>query len=121
MPGEFTHDREYDGVDLIPYINGENKGMPHEHLFWRADHIWAIRDNNFKLILSTRDGWAELYDLKNDISESSNLKEEMPELYQELYDKHQKWQQDYLPEKPMWPRIMDKKFVIDGKEYLFPA
>jgi len=26
-----------------------------------------------------------------------------------------------LPEKPMWPRIMDKKFVFYGKEYLFPA
>ena len=26
-----------------------------------------------------------------------------------------------LHKKPLWPRIMDKRFVLDGKEYLFPA
>ena len=119
--GKLPGDRKYDGVDLLPYITGGNKGKPHEHLFWRADHIWAVRDGNFKLILSARDGWAELYDLENDISETYNLKDQMPDLYEKLYDKHKEWQQVNLPEKPMWPRIMDKKFVIDGKEYLFPA
>lgn len=119
--GTLPIDRDYDGVDLIPYITGKNKGRPHEHLFWRADHIWAIRDGDYKLILSTRDGWAELYDLRKDISETFDLKDQMPDLYEKLYQKHHEWQQTNLPEKPMWPRIMDKKFVIDGKEYLFPA
>jgi len=108
-------------VNLLPFILGENKDRPHEHLFWRADHIWAVRDGDYKLILSTRDGWAELYDLSTDKSESYNLKEQMPDLYEKLYLLHQQWQQDNLPEKPMWPRIMDKMFIIDGKEYLFPA
>ena len=102
-------------------VIGENKERPHEHLFWRADHIWAVRDGDYKLILSTRDGWAELYDLSTDKSESYNLKEQMPDLYEKLYLLHQQWQEDNLPEKPMWPRIMDKMFIIDGKEYLFPA
>jgi arylsulfatase A-like enzyme len=119
--GTLPTDREYDGVDLMPFITGKNKERPHQYLFWRADHIWAIRDGDFKLILSTRDGWAELYDLKNDKSEKFNLKEQMPDLYQKLYDLHKKWQDTNLPEKPMWPRIMDKKFVLDGVEYLFPA
>ena len=26
-----------------------------------------------------------------------------------------------LPAKPMWPRIMDHRFMIEGKEYLFPS
>jgi len=119
--GELPTDREYDGVDLMPYLTGENKGIPHDQLFWRADHIWAMRDGDYKFIISTRDGWAELYNLKNDKSETFNLKEEMPDLYDKLYEIHQTWQQNNLPEKPLWPRIMDKKFVIDGKEYLFPA
>lgn len=119
--GTLPSDRTYDGVDLIPFVIGEDKERPHPHLFWRADHIWAIRDGDYKLILSTRDGWAELYDLKKDKSETYNLKEEMPELYQKLYDTHLKWQKSSLPDKPLWPRIMDKKFVLDGKEYLFPA
>lgn len=119
--GTLPSDREYDGVNLVPFVTGEDPERPHQLLFWRADHIWAIRDGDYKLILSTRDGWAELYDLKNDKSETINLKEEMPELYQKLYETHQQWQNNNLPDKPLWPRIMDKKFVLDGKEYLFPA
>jgi hypothetical protein len=45
----------------------------------------------------------------------------MPDLFEKLRATHEKWQKDKLPEKPMWPRIMDKKFVLNGKEYLFPA
>ena len=119
--GTLPQDREYDGVNLLPYVLGENKDRPHQQLFWRADHIWVIRDGDYKLILSTRDGWAKLYDIKKNISESYNLKEQMPELYEQLYNTHIQWQENNLPEKPMWPRIMDKKFVLDGKEYLFPA
>jgi arylsulfatase A-like enzyme len=119
--GTLPTDREYDGVDLMPFINGINTERPHQQMFWRAEHIWAIRDGDYKLILSTRDGWAELYNLKNDKSEKYNLKEQMPDLYKELYETHKKWQDTKLPEKPMWPRIMDKKFVLNGVEYLFPA
>jgi arylsulfatase A-like enzyme len=113
-------DRIYDGVDLLPFILGEQEGNPHEQLFWRADHIWAVRDGAYKLILSTRDGWAELYHVEEDISESIDLADEMPELLEAIRKKHEAWQQE-LPEKYLWPRIMDHKFVIDGKEYLFPA
>lgn len=119
--GQLPTDRKYDGVNLLPYLTGENPARPHEQLFWRCDHIWAMRDGDYKLILSTRDGWAELYDLTKDKSETFNLKEQMPDLFQKLYMLHQTWQQDNLPDKPMWPRIMDHKFVLDGKEYLFPA
>jgi arylsulfatase A-like enzyme len=120
--GTLPEDRPYDGVNLMPYILGENaEAAPHEQLFWRCDHIWAVRDGDYKLILSTRDGWAELYDLKTDKSESINLAEDMPDLLAKLRDMHQQWQSNELPEKPMWPRIMDHRFVIDGQTYLFPA
>lgn len=119
--GVLPTDREYDGVDLIPYVTGQDETKPHEQLFWRADHIWAIRDGKYKLILSTRDGWAELHDLEVDKSEQINLREQMPELYEKLREEHEAWQKEKLRTKPMWPRIMDKKFVLDGQEYLFPA
>ena len=41
-------------------------------------------------------------------------------LLEAIRKKHEEWQKE-LPEKYMWPRIMDHKFVLDGKEYLFPA
>ncbi len=97
--GQLPQDREYDGVNLMPYIKGTNMNRPHPHLFWRADHIWAVRDGDYKLILSTRDGWAELYDLKTDISETYNLREQLPELYEKLYDLHKRWQEENLPDK----------------------
>lgn len=113
-------DRRYDGVDLVPYLNGLMDQRPHERLFWRCDHIWAIREGDYKMILSARDGWAELYNLKLDKYEKFNLKEDMPDLFKTLRDKHLRWQKE-LPDKPLWPRIMDHKFVFDDIEYLFPA
>ena len=118
---EMPSDRTYDGVDLLPYVKGENAERPHPQLFWRADHIWAIRDGDYKLILSARDGWAEVYDLIEDKSEKINLKDHMPELYEKLREEHERWQEEELTTDPMWPRIMDMRFVFDGKEYLFPA
>ncbi len=119
--GEMPNDRSYDGVDLVPYVRGDKSERPHPQLFWRADHIWAIRDGDYKLILSTRDGWAEVYDLIKDKSEKINLKDDMPELYDRLRREHERWQKEELTTDPMWPRIMDMRFVFDGKEYLFPA
>ena len=120
--GQLPGDRPFDGVDLVPYVNGENKDRPHQTLFWRADHIWAMRDGDYKLILSTRDGWAELHNLITDQSEEINLKEQMPDLFEQLKQEHENWQKENLKVKPMWPRIMDKHFVSeDGREYYFPA
>lgn len=118
--GKLPQDRHYDGVDLIPYILGKMDGEPHPQLFWRADHIWAIRDGDYKMILSTKFGWAEMYNLKTDKSEKINLKDDMPELFEAIKKKHEEWQTE-LPEKPMWPRIMDHKFNFYGIDYLFPA
>ncbi len=119
--GKLPQDRPYDGVDLLPYVLGEQSGRPHPSLFWRADHIWTVRNEDYKLIMSTRDGWAELYDLQEDKSETINLQEDMPELYEDLRQLHLDWQNNHLPDKPMWPVLMDHRFVLNGKEYLFPA
>ncbi|MFV0565140.1 MAG: sulfatase-like hydrolase/transferase [Flavobacteriaceae bacterium] len=63
-----------DGVNLIPYITGENKGYPHDYLFWRGfdANKFAVRNSNGDKLLN-QDGEKELYDLNADISEESNL------------------------------------------------
>lgn len=113
-------DRIYDGVDLMPFIRGENGLPPHDILYWRADHVWAIRKGKYKLIMSNRDGWAELYDLEADRSERYNLRSKYPLIVQSMINDHVRWQQE-LPVKPLWPKFMDYRFVIDSTEYLFPA
>jgi arylsulfatase A-like enzyme len=117
---EMPTDRVYDGVNLIPYFSGQNATLPHDKLFWRADHIHAIQKEDYKLIFSTRDNWIELYNLRIDPNEKNNLYLLMPDKVKELKDDLQRWEKT-LPSKPMWPRIMDHRFVIDGKTYLFPS
>jgi arylsulfatase A-like enzyme len=113
-------DRVYDGVDLFPYFSNEMKGEPHDKLYWRDDHIHVIRKGDYKLIYSSRDKWLELYNLKTDRNEKNNLSQEMPDKVKELQDDLQVWEKT-LPVRPMWPRIMDHRFMIDGKQYLFPV
>lgn len=117
---DLPQDRIYDGVNLVPYFTNKDTANPHDKLFWRADHVHAIRKGNYKLIYSTRDNWIELYNIDDDMSEKNNLALVLPLKVKELQNDLQEWEKT-LPAKPLWPRIMDHRFIIDGKEYLFPA
>ena len=112
-------DRVYDGVDLIPYVNGQVTDQPHEVFYWKADHIHAMRKGDYKYILSTRDNWCEIYKISEDKYERYNLYVEVPEVLKEMQKEFDTWQEGL--KSPLWPRIMDHKFEIDGKTYLFPA
>ena len=45
----------------------------------------------------------------------------MPELYEKLHEEHQQSQKDELHKKRAWRRIMETRFEIDGKVYIFAA
>lgn len=80
-----------DGVDILPYITGENKNKPHETLYWNGDGTFsAIRDNDWKLI-TMPDRLPELYNLASDPSEKVNLVQEEPEITKELLRKLFAW------------------------------
>lgn len=113
------NDRVYDGVNLLPYLTGEKEGEPHKAFYWRTDHIQAMREGDYKYILSTRDNWAELYKISEDKYEQYDLNIEQPEILMKMRKDFDKWQEGL--QEPAWPRIMDIRFVIDGKKYLFPA
>jgi arylsulfatase A-like enzyme len=96
-----------DGVNLIPYLQGEKEGRPHEVLCWRmtARNIWAIRMGDWKLV--THNGWHELpaskprlIDLANDPAELHDLSEEEPAKLAELQNAYNAWEAT-LPE-PLW-------------------
>jgi arylsulfatase A-like enzyme len=112
-------DRVYDGVNILPYINGNQAGEPHQAFYWRADHIHGLRLGEWKYIMSTRDNWVELYNMTDDRYEQVDLNKLQPEVLEELKAAFDLWQKDLAP--PLWPRIMDHIFIIDGKEYKFPA
>jgi len=77
-----------DGVDLAPYLTGENSGAPHETLFWRYGPRTALRSGNWKVVRNggrgNEDAPFELYDLAGDISEENDLSAERPEILRRL-------------------------------------
>jgi len=58
---------------------------------WRAVPSGAMRKGDWKLIEDFENGGLELYNLKEDISESNNLAEVMPEKRDELHKDMKQW------------------------------
>ncbi|MCX6896944.1 MAG: hypothetical protein NTZ16_15960 [Verrucomicrobia bacterium] len=76
-------DRKYDGVNLIPFLTGEQAGAPHERLFWRSAKVTGMREGEAKLARPA-ESQDELCDLKSDVGESRNLAAAQPEKAQVL-------------------------------------
>ena len=45
------HDAKLDGVNIVPFVTGEKKGVPHEALFWRWGSQAAVQEMPYKLIM----------------------------------------------------------------------
>ena len=45
--------KDLDGVNLIPYLNGEINGVPHKEIYLRKfdQNRYAVRQGDFKLII----------------------------------------------------------------------
>ena len=80
-----------DGVNLVPYLLGEEQGAPHEHLFWRIfdSESYAVRSGDLKLVNMNVTG-DELYNLVEDIGEKHELGTD--ETLQELADAKNAWE-----------------------------
>lgn len=116
---QLPDDRVYDGVDLMPFINDTEKGFPRESLYWRADYLYVMRNKDFKFLMSKRDNWAELYHISKDKYEHFDLNKTSSDTLKAMLKDYNRWQEGLS--EPMWPRLIDVKFEIDGKTYLFPS
>lgn len=111
-------DPKLDGVNLIPFLNQEENGVPHETLFWRWIAQSAVREGKWKYL---RGGTREyLYDLEADREEKRNLVKKHPEIAKRLSAKLEGWAEQLTPPglttKPMsstWEQYFD--FYLDGK------
>ncbi|GIW90577.1 MAG: N-acetylgalactosamine-6-sulfatase [Pirellulaceae bacterium] len=92
-----------DGVDLTPYLTGQNRERPHQTLYWRFGNQWAIRHGDWKLVVANGgSGQPELYNLAEDIAESQNLAERYPERVTELKRLYDAWKAEQA--EPLAPR-----------------
>ncbi|MCT4644234.1 MAG: sulfatase [Carboxylicivirga sp.] len=68
-----------DGVSLKPLIL-DKKELDQRKLFWQYTHSMAMRHGKWKLVYLKNGAKTELYDLDADIGETTNLKEQHPEV-----------------------------------------
>ena len=108
-----------DGVDLWPYLSGENQAAPHEWLFWRADYAQAVRHGRWKLVRDTWHGTSALFDLEVDPGEKVDLSATQPQRVQELQAAWDQW--NSKNRAPLWPHVMEFRFQAnDGREFWYP-
>jgi uncharacterized sulfatase len=72
-----------DGVSFVPTLLGEPQ-QSHEYLFWSYGDKKAVRKQNWKAVIPGKNKPLELYDLADDIGETTNLAEEHPEVVAEM-------------------------------------
>ena len=96
---EITPKNKLHGVNLIPFLKGEKKHSPHSNLFWRNNFMQnknelrteasAVRSEKFKFIKNKQVD--ALYNLKKEISEQTNLKDQEKEMYDSLKNEYKRW------------------------------
>lgn len=92
-----TSGKPLDGVNLIPFLNGEQKDSPHKALYWRtAFSSWAVRTETAKYLLSPGTSTPELYDMRTDPFESNNIVEKSDKLKVELSQLWNEWNNDNI-------------------------
>jgi arylsulfatase A-like enzyme len=109
---EIKPDWKLEGVNLLPFLNGEKTGAPHDALYWRFGQQMAIRAGDYKLVrydsnADTLTGarnqpvsTAKLYNLAADVGESKDLASAMPEKVKELQAKWDAWNAGNI--QPRW-------------------
>ncbi len=97
---EIKPEMKLDGVNLLPFLKGENSAAPHDVLYWRFGPQMALRKGDWKLVRHRQSDEVELYNLAQDIGESKNLASAQPQLLKELQAAWDKW--NATLEEPRW-------------------
>ena len=81
-----------DGVDLVPFLRGDDSNRPHATMYWRFGEQWAVRHGDWKLVVARGgSGSPELYNLAEDVGERNNLASREPARVLELQKLFDAW------------------------------
>ncbi len=103
--GKPVPEGKLDGVNLLPSILGSTETKPHEVLYWRLGNKTALRMNEWKILRNpgrNSSGEWELYNLQEDIGETTNLATEQPEVFQQLMKRWEALNAEM--KEPFWSR-----------------
>lgn len=99
-----------DGKSIVPLLLQPEKMQDNERpLFWHYPHFsnqlgrpaGSVRMGDFKLVELYETGTLELFNLKEDVSESNNLSEKMQAKTKELYHLLTNWREGVNAQMPM--------------------
>lgn len=98
-------ERSLDGVNLIPFLTGEDDGVPHEaiHLRMFDRGAYAVRSGDDKLLITEAGEPARLYDLRLDIGETRDAAAARPGDLQRLDALRLAWNAQLIP--PIFPGL----------------
>ena len=110
-----------DGVDLQPFLSGEDAGAPHDRLFWRRSVASAMREGNWKLI-KVKGNPILLFNLADDPSETTNLAEAYPDRVVSMSASLDAW--DAQLAEPRWGhakryrenQVLKHRMEVQGRE-----
>jgi len=107
---------ETDGISILSHLTS-GSSLPERSLFWHYPHYHgstgmvpagAIRKGNYKLIewyenslTGDKEGAFELYDIEQDMSETSNLADSLPELVRTLSGELDNWRKEVDAQMPV--------------------
>lgn len=106
--GDARHNAAVDGVSLEPLLKETGK-LSRDAIYWHYPHYnvfpqvpyGAVRQGDFKLIEYDEDGRVELYNLKEDLGETTNLAGGKPELVVKLRGKLASWRKSVGAQMPV--------------------
>ncbi len=108
--GAASSNREIDGVNLLPHLQGHTASPPHGRLFWRTfgGYGAAVREGPLKWVREGENAPGELYDLDKDPGENTNLAASRPLDAQRLGAAWRDWSGRMA--KPLWlDHIFDRE------------
>ena len=119
-------DRKIDGVDLMPYIKGEKIANPHQTLFWRSGNHQAVLHENWKYLISKKEGTKWLFDTNQDPLERKNLINIYPEKTSQIENLlvmfNSEQANPLYPSSTELPVLIDKydgQVIEDADEYIY--
>ena len=104
-------DRKIDGVDLMPYIKGEKLANPHQTLFWRSGNHQAVLHENWKYLISKKEGTKWLFDTDQDPLETNNLININPEKTSQIENLLAMFNSEQA--NPLYPSSTELPVLID--------
>lgn len=104
-------DRKIDGVDLLPFLTGENDAAPHDVVIWREGYYQAVLADGWKLQVSDRPNINRLYHLSEDPTEQTEVADQYPDKVAELKTILAAHNAEQVA--PLWPNVVQLPVSID--------